>query len=83
MGAKAISSIVGPKSVATAIVVGPMPKRFEMRVAVSAAASDPMAPIERTRPMRPGDSSSSRMRNTRMIENATLEKRFEVAVHPA
>ena len=33
--------------------------------------------------MRPGDSSSSRMAKTRMIENATLEKRFEVAVHPA
>ena len=33
--------------------------------------------------MSPGESPSSRTAKTRMIANATLEKRFDVAVHPA
>ena len=54
-----------------------------MRVAVKAAASEPAAPTEKTIPITPAESPSSRTTNTRMIENATLEKKFEVAVQPA
>ena len=34
----------------TAIVVGPMPKRFEIRVVVNAAISEPTLPIEKQDP---------------------------------
>ena len=60
-----------------------MPNRRESRIAVNAATSEPAAPIEKTMPIRPGERPSSRTANTRKIENATLKKKFDVAVHPA
>ena len=63
--------------------VGPIPNRPEMRVAVKAPASEPAAPTEKMIPITPADSPSSRTAKTRMIENATLAKRFDVAVQPA
>ena len=52
-------------------------------MAVKAPASEPAAPSEKMSPIAPAESPSSRTANTRKIENATLEKKFEVAVHPA
>ena len=49
----------------TAIVVGPMPKRRETRMAVNAATSEPAAPMENTTPITPGESPSSRTAKTR------------------
>ena len=66
-----------------AIVVGPIPNRLEIRVAVRAASSEPAAPIERTRPMSPGESSSSRTAKTRRTAKPRLPNMFDVAVHPA
>ena len=82
-GAKATSSSDGPKAAAITIDVGPMPNRPETRRAVNAASSEPAAPTEKTIPITPADRSSSRTKKTRMMANARLEKRFDVAVHPA
>ena len=41
------------------------------------------SPIENASPITAAESSSSRTRYTRMIANATFEKKFEVAVQPA
>src|SRR5262249_54036582 len=82
-GGKGVRGVVVPNTAAIAIVVGPMPKRAEMRVAVNAAISEPTLPSEMTRPITPGESPSVRTRKTTMIANATFEKKFEVDVHPA
>ncbi len=65
------------------MVVGPIPKRLERRMAVNAARSEPALPSEKASPMTPADSPSSRTRYTRMTANATFEKKFEVLVQPA
>ncbi len=83
VGANAIRSIAGRLRNVTTIVVGPIPKRFEIRVVVNAAISDPILPTENNTPITPGDRPTSRTRKTRKIENVTLKNRFDVAVHPA
>ena len=50
---------------------------------MNAARSDPAAPTEKISPIDPGDRCSSRTANTRKIENARLQKKFDVAVQPA
>ena len=65
------------------MIVGPTPKRLETAFAVNAASSEPRLPTEKTSPITPGESSSSRTAKTRKIEKAMLQKRFDVAVHPA
>src|SRR5918999_1830581 len=82
-GAKPTAIVAGPQSAPVAIVVGPIPNRPESRVAANAATNEPAAPIENTSPITPADSPSSRTANTRKIENATLEKKLDVAVQPA
>ncbi len=82
-GASAIARNAGPSRSVTAIDVGPMPKRPEIRLEVSAAASDPMLATESRIPIAPGDRPSSRTKKTRMIEKPSVKKRFPVAVHPA
>ena len=61
-GAKATSNVVGPQRNPTAIVVGPMPKRLERRMAENAAMNEPTLPIEKASPITPAESSSSRTR---------------------
>ena len=82
-GANPIAIVAGPQSTPAAIVVGPMPNRLESRFAVKAASSEPAAPTEKMMPITPAERPSSRTAKTRKITNARLEKRFEVAVHPA
>ena len=53
-GASAIKSIAGRLRNATTIVVGPMPKRFEIRVVVKAAMREPTLPTENRIPITPG-----------------------------
>ena len=59
-----------------------MPKRLESRVAVNAAANEP-SPRSRRRYRSLPARARLRTRKTRKIANATLEKKFEVAVQPA
>lgn len=47
---------------------------------VTAATSDSTLPIESTTPIAPGESPSSRTKNTTVIAPLTMKKKFEVAV---
>ena len=64
-GASAIKSIAGRFRNVTAIVVGPIPKRVEIRVVVKAAMSEPTLPTDSRTPITPGDRCTSRTRKTR------------------
>ena len=61
-GAKATSRFDGPQSTPAAMVVGPIPKRFERRMALNAAMREPTLPREKTSPITPAERSSSRTR---------------------
>ena len=83
LGVSATSSVPGPLRAAPRIVVLPTPSHFCSRGERAAPASQPVLPSANTIPISPADMPSVRAANTRTIENATFEKKFEVPVEMA
>src|SRR3954451_7841575 len=82
-GVRATSSVPGPLSAGPRIVAPPTPSHLWVRGARAAPASQPMLPSPKTMQISPVDMHCDKAINTRTIENATLEKKFEVPVEIA
>ena len=95
-GAAGISSIVGAKMNAEPTIVGPTPNRAETRVAVSAAASEPMLDTQKTSPIVAGRElelahcvdeedreGEARRRSSRCAVQAAIDLRLRVPEHEA